>query len=446
MKGTAESLFYVSVSVGMAMAMSSFTMIAGLFTAAGAPLVLVAVALGCAVCMVLALTVGELASMYPSSPGVWTYFRIAFGDRPSLVLVYLYLIFVVLIAGLESFVFAEVVSALLSNAPPMLTILVLIGSVAAINIAGLELPRNVQMLTTGLAVALIAVSGVWGIWQSTVPLSSVLSDWDKPGQLLMLPALAGMSVFLYTGFEWVTPLGLRPKAYEWKVPSSMPIAIVVLFFTCELFIVGAASQMSPAAIAATPTPQVPYFVALYGTVGLYLATFLSLMAVVSTFNAGILGGSRLICLLAQERSLPAWCGAVSLRSGCPIGAIGLLGTLAAISGIAVLLLRIEIPTALVGASTMCVIYGTLLIASVKLRKARPEARRLFRSPVSVYVQLMLATALFVMAAQTLFTEPTVWGRTVLGALMAIVVACVLALRSTLTGASAARRKTVETAP
>lgn len=430
MNDRTESFFYVTVCVGMALAMSSFTMVASLFATATVLWILMAVALAGAACMVIALTIGELASMYPSAPGVRTYFKIAFGDRPSLMLVYQYLIFVVLIAGLESFVFSQIVRAVVPGIPPIVTILVLIAAVAATNVAGLELPRSVQMLTTAVAVVLIAVTGVMGLWHPKVGASVLLSTEHTRRQIVMLPALAGMSVFLYTGFEWVTPLGLRPKAYERKVPASMPIAVAVLFVAYALFALGAASQMTPAAIAATPIPQLPYFVTLFGPTGSYVALALSMLAVVSTFNAGIMGGSQLIFLLAQERKLPAWCAAISLRSGCPIGAVFLLASLAAVAGASVLFFRVEIPAALVGASTMCVVYGAFLIAALKLRKEKPDARRPFRSPVFEIVQRALAVVLFVMGAQTLFSEPGSWMGTSLAAIVSVGAAGALAWRST----------------
>jgi amino acid transporter len=428
MKGRVESIFYVSISVGMALATSSFTMVSGLFATATAPVVLSAIALAGLVCVIIALSIGELASMYPSAPGVRTYFKIAFGDRPSLILVYQYLIFVVLIAGLESFVFSEIVRAVFPAIPPLATILVLIGAVAVTNMAGFELPRSVQVLTTVVAVALIAVSGAIGASHPRVAASTLFSG-SAARSALMVPGLAGMSVFLYTGFEWVTPLGLRASAYERKVPASMPAAIAILFAAYAFFAIGAASQLSPAEIAATPTPQVPYFIALWGARGAYVALVLSLMAVVSTFNAGMLGGSQLIFLLAQERKLPAWCGAVSLRTSCPIGAILLLAGLAAAAGATVLRFRVELLAALVGASTMCVIYSAFLVAALKLRREKPDARRPFKSPVVESVQGALAAVLVVMAVQTLLSEPGAWLRTSVVAAASVLVASALAWRS-----------------
>jgi ethanolamine permease len=379
--------------------------------------------------MVIALSVGELASIYPSAPGVRTYFKATFGDRPSLTLVYLYLIFVVLIAGLEGFVFSQVVSAVFPRTLPMVTITVLIVFVAAINLIGFELPRGLQIFTTSISVLLIVISGILGLFHAKVSLTEIFSPKDTLRQAMMLPALAGMSVFLYTGFEWVTPLGLRAKAYERKVPFSMPATVLVLFLAYSLFVIGTASQLAPAAIARTPVPQIPYFSTLYGTMGPYLALLLSVMAIFSTFNAGILGGSQLIFMLAQEGQLPEWCGAVSLRTGCPVGAILVLGGLALTAGAGILLFRLEIVAALIGASIMCLIYAAFMVAVLKLRRDKPNVRRPFRTPVFQFVQGALAVILLIMGVQTLLSEPGLGLRCCLGALLSATLALLLTWRS-----------------
>jgi len=349
---------------------------------------------------------------------VRTYFKATFGDRPSLTLVYLYLIFVVLIAGLEGFVFSQVVSAVFPRTLPMVTITVLIVFVAAINLIGFELPRGLQIFTTSISVLLIVISGILGLFHAKVSLTEIFSPKDTLRQAMMLPALAGMSVFLYTGFEWVTPLGLRAKAYERKVPFSMPATVLVLFLAYSLFVIGTASQLAPA-----------YFSTLYGTMGPYLALLLSVMAIFSTFNAGILGGSQLIFMLAQEGQLPEWCGAVSLRTGCPVGAILVLGGLALTAGAGILLFRLEIVAALIGASIMCLIYAAFMVAVLKLRRDKPNVRRPFRTPVFQFVQGALAVILLIMGVQTLLSEPGLGLRCCLGALLSATLALLLTWRS-----------------
>lgn len=429
MKAKTEFYFYMSIGLGMAMATSSYTMISELFATADAPWIVAGVSMAGLFCMIIALSIGELASMFPSAPGVRTYFKIAFGDRTSLVLVYLYLIFVILIAGLETFVFSQVLLAIFPKSVPVLTVLALIGFVLVINLMGFDLPRSVQILTTLLAIALIVASGVAALFHAKTSLASVGQPADVFRKVFMLPALAGTSIFLYTGFEWVTPLGLRPNAYERKIPFSMPAVVLVLCIVYCLFVLGAASELLPHAIASTPTPQVSYFSALYGSAGPGLALFLSVLSLFSTFNAGVLGGSQLIFMLAQERKLPDWCGAVSLRTACPVGAILLLAVLASLAGITVVVFRLEILAGLVGASIMCFIYAAFMVAVIKLRKEKPDLRRSFRTPVVTAIQWTSAGCLLLMGAFTLFSDSAYGVRCAIAMLLSLVLAWLLALRS-----------------
>lgn len=425
MKGKTEFCFYMSIGLGMAMATSSYTMISDLFLNANAVWITAGVVLAGLFCMIIALSIGELASMFPSAPGVRTYFKAAFGNRSSLMLVYLYLIFVILIAGLETFVFSQVVLAVFPRSIPVLTVLGLIGFVLAINLVGFELPRSVQIVTTISAIGLIVLSGCAALLRAKENLVFA----DQPGgtqrMALLLPALAGTSIFLYTGFEWVTPLGLRPKAYQRKIPFSMPAVVLVLCIVYSLFVLGAQSQLPPQAIAATPTPQVSYFSQLYGNAGPYLALLLSVLSLFSTFNAGVLGGSQLIFMLAQERKLPAWCGALSLRTGCPVGAILVLAFLAALAGIVVVTLRLEVVTGLVGASIMCFIYAAFMLALLRLRRKQSQLARPFKTPILETVQWGSAAALLVMGVSTLLSDSGHIIACVTGWLFSVAVACTL---------------------
>ena len=82
-----EWLFYVAVGAGMALSNSAFAMVSGLFAVTGTGPALVALLVAGVICTVIGAAIGELASMWPSSPAVITYFRAAFGPVAALVLV-----------------------------------------------------------------------------------------------------------------------------------------------------------------------------------------------------------------------------------------------------------------------------------------------------------------------------------------------------------------------
>src|SRR5258708_31182001 len=86
--------------------------------------------------------------MYPSAPGVRTYLKVALPPRTSLFLVYLYLMFMIMVAGIESYLFALVVRQLFPQLPALAVVLPLLALTVIVNLLGLELPPGVHMFPT----------------------------------------------------------------------------------------------------------------------------------------------------------------------------------------------------------------------------------------------------------------------------------------------------------
>jgi amino acid transporter len=326
-RGRREFAFYLSVGVGMALSCSSFMMVAGLFEVTSLLWILLALVVGCVFCAALALSIGELAGMYPSAPAIVTYFKAAFGDRIALIFIYLYLVFIVLIAGVESYLFGRVAEAVFPGVPPLAVVVVLLVSVVAANLIGLELPRLIQMVLTAAAVVVILLLGVLGAVRDPGATGDALGTGDVLSSLALVPAAIGLTVFLFMGFEWVTPVGLRPDAYARKIPWAMLSAVAVLFVSYAVFLLGIGATLPRAAFEDELIPQVPFFSEVLGGTGKYLAGVLSLSAIVSTFNAGMMSASRLIYAVARQGHLPRWVASIRPSTGAPFGAVLLLGSL-----------------------------------------------------------------------------------------------------------------------
>jgi amino acid transporter len=405
MKKYIELIFYVSFGAGMAFGTSSFTMMSGLFEITTTIWVVTAICLSGFLCILISSSVAELASMYPSSPGIRTYLKVAFDNRVSLLLVYLYLIFMVLVAGVESYMFALVAKAIFPNVSAVLVVLGLLAFTITVNMLGLELPRGLQIITTFVLILGILVLGVFGVIHSPGGTARLMQEsGDNLQQLKLLPAAIIMAVFLFTGFEWVTLLGFSPKSYERRIPISMPLAILTNMFAYTIFVVGMSFQIPRSEIIKTTVPQVPYFVHMLGSSGVYFAWAFSLLAVFSTFNAGIMGGSRLIYVLTREGNLPKWCAKMSLRTGAPIGGIIVLGSLATISSLLVLTYHVEILAAVIGSTIVSFVYAAFMWAVIRLRKSNPDARRSFRTPVPAWLQWMIIVIMPLMGILTLFSQ------------------------------------------
>src|SRR6266516_1272508 len=197
MKKYIELMFYVSFGAGMAFGTSSFTMMSGLFEITTTMWVVIAICLSGFLCILISSSVAELASMYPSSPGIRTYLKVAFDNRVSLLLVYLYLIFMVLVAGVESYMFALVVKAIFPNVSAVLVVLGLLAFTITVNLLGFELPRGLQIFTTFLLILGILVLGVFGITNAHTGIGAFSASLgENIKQLTVLPAAIIMAVYL----------------------------------------------------------------------------------------------------------------------------------------------------------------------------------------------------------------------------------------------------------
>ena len=420
-----EGFFYVAVSAGMAISNAAFAMVSGLFALVPASLGVLALAIAGGVCVVIAASIGELASMWPSSPAVLTYFRQAFGPRAALVLIHLYLLFVVTIAGVESSSFALAVHAVLPQVPTVATIMLLLGAVVLVNLRGLELSRRMQIVTAFASIALIVGFGVAGIGAGARPLLVA----PTPPQWAGLPAATALAVFIYTGFEWVTPVGLSRQAYARRVPRAMLIALALLFVTYALFVAGLGAVLPGAALAASATPQVALFGALAGKGGQALALLLAFGAIFSTFNAGILGGSQLLQAMARERSLPAWVGWIDLDSGAPTGAVLLLGGLALVSALMVATFDLILVAGLIASAAICLIYACYVGAAERLRRMLPDHPRPFRTRMPVAARYATIAAMPVIGVASLVSIPALTRPIAIGTAGAVLLVAALTLYS-----------------
>jgi amino acid transporter len=402
MRRSTEAVFYMSIGAGMALGTVAFTMVAGLFEVVALPWAVLALLIAAALCSAIALSVGELASMWPSAPAIWTYFKMAFGKRTALTLVFLYLIFIIMIGGVESYLFALVMRAMLPVLSPLPTIVVLIAGVVVANLYGLDLPRSLQIITTCGCIAVIVAMAVIGANMGHEPLGGGMNAHQG---LAALPSAVGIAVFLFMGFEWLTTAGIRPEAYRRMVPWSMLGTIVILLLTYSLFSLGLSAMLPRSRLMGEPVPQVPFFISMLGPIGAIVAGGLSLSAIVSTFNAGIIGGARLLSGLAREKALPAWVGSMNLDTGAPAGAVLLLGSLAVTSSILVLSLDLYLMFALIGSAIICSIYGAYMLAVIRLRRTRPDHRRPFRTPLPRVVQQAMVALVPLFGLATLLSIP-----------------------------------------
>jgi amino acid transporter len=412
MKSVRDFATYVSISAGMALAASSFTMLAVLFGTAPPMMALLAIPVAGLLSIVVAGSIGSLASMYPSAPGIAVYLGKAFGSRVSLLVGLLYVSILACLAGGESFVFASIVQKV---APGALSAPVaaagILALVVLVNLCGLELPMRFQIWTTiALIVVVLAMSFLPLL--SAAPRNLVVAPQaPAEGGLTTAITAVGMGIFLFLGFEWVTPLGRAPKHYEKLVPLSMPVAILLLTAMYGAFALSLVRQFSRAEIAATAVPQFLLASVIGRPLGPPLALAMCALAMTNTFNAGLMGAARLVYGLSRDGSLPPWCSRIAVRTGAPYAAILLAGGISIAASLAICGLGWTVGAVSYSAALECFVYGALVLAWLKLQRST-ERRGTYRSPFPRSVQMAVGIVMPILGVGALFPEPKRWHFTV----------------------------------
>lgn len=397
-----EFIDYAAISAGMALAISCYAVLADMLKMEYSVMLPLAIVLAAAVCMLAALSVAELASMFPSAPGIRTYLKQAFGNGVSLLLTFIYIGMVMLVAGVESYAFARIARYIGIGLPAPLLAATLVIGVVVLNLRGLELAYRVQTALTILLLLVFAGLSVYAL-SADIPAMPVAKPLVVDEGLANLPLLTGMAIFLFIGFEWVTPLGRRPEAYRRLIPWSMPVAIALLTILYGLFALAVLHVLPVRHPAMGGTPQLILGQLLFNDAGLYLMAVLSLLAMLTSFNAGLMGASRLLYAVAREGKLPKWCASLSLPACIPYAAILTIGSGALLAALFATLFDSYLAMAMAAAAISCLTYLALVLANLRLRASQAQRARPFRSPLPVLGQALLATLFLALAVATLLS-------------------------------------------
>ena len=341
------------------------------------------------------LTYAELASAMPSSSGGLSYILRGIGPKTAFIGSWSLALGYISVVAFEAVALPTVVEYIFPNYKVgfMYTITdydvyaswVLVGVVGsifvtAINYLGMKLASIVQMILT----IMIAVIGLALIFGSGV--SGDLSNADPlfTGGMAGLMGVMVMTPFMFVGFDVIPQttkeMNVSPKSIGKILIVSVIFAVV--FYLGVIFSVGMTldqgvlnSSILPAAdaMAAAFNSQVFATVLIVGGIA----------GILTSWNAFIIGGSRVLYAMAERKMIPAWFGKLHPKTNSPTNAIlfiGGLSTLAPLLGRPMLVWLVD-----AGGLAIVIMYLLVAIAFVQLRKNEPQLKRPFRAGSSSVV-------------------------------------------------------------
>ena len=356
---------------------------------------------GAVVALMGALTIAELAAMFPRSGGVYVFLREAYGPMPAFLFGWTELLVIRPSAlGAIAMIFAEYANRIFGYGADN------VKWVAAATLALLAL-ANLRSVTWGAAVQNVStVAKVLGIVGLAVvgfvagggesgalagPIEMSPLSWAGFGLALVsvMWAYDGWADLTFVAGEVKDPGRTMPRAIIGGV-----LAVVVIYMAINLaylFLLSVDEMRASGLVASDAAQKV------FGAAG---ASVVAAVVMVSTFgatNGSMMTGPRIFYAMAEDGNFFRPVAAVHPRWKTPYAAIALAGAL----GVGYVLMRDFQQLADAFVLGIWPFYALAVLAVYILRRRRPDAERPYRTwgyPVVPAVFLIAATAMLLNAA------------------------------------------------
>ena len=368
----------VSTSTGLAYAAISLLSCIQLASSLGGDSGWIAILIAGLLAVLAALCFSELNALYPTAAAVRLYMKEAFGDNFSLVITFGYLLTIVAVIAADSYVVGSAITYAF-NLPrwaSLIWIMVLLGLSMGANLRGIKIAGLLQDITTYSLLAFIMVISLIALGEHGFQLRSPFDAFGHPVDLINAVAIG---VFVFSGFEWVTPLSEEINDIG-QIPRGMFISLGLLGISYALFTVASSHLLDvhSAGVINSPVPQMLLANAALGHVGIWLMLLATLFTAVMTFNGGFATASRFLYAAAREDVLPSVFARISISFAVPYVAVICLAVSSAVIAVAIYLTNLFSILILVGAVLEALIYTIAGLCVLRLRSRQPEAARAFR--------------------------------------------------------------------
>lgn len=393
----------ISTSAGLTFATSCFVVSAQVAQALAGDAAWIAVLVAGLLCCLAALSFSELNGLYPTAAGLRLYLQKAWGEKPAITVSLLYMFVVTTVIGAETYVLSRVLERAVPAVSAFWWVVIMLAVACAMNLRGVKVAGAFQdIITFGLVASLIAFA-VAALAQGGWELRQPLNTGGAEG---LVTAIA-VGVFLFIGFEWVTPLAEEVTDNR-LIARGMFWAVGLLSVVYALFTVAMGHFLGPGELK-SPIPHILFGEKVFGPVGMWWMVLASLAASVTTFNAGLITVSRFMYASAREGVLPRWFGRIHPRFLTPANSILALFFVGLAVSAVVFFTQRYLLLVYVGAAMESIIYAVAGACLLALRRREPNRQRPFRV---AWAPVVGWGAIVVFAGLALVTFAESWGAAV----------------------------------
>ena len=405
----------VSTSAGLTFASSTFLVVVQMACYLAGDAAWIAIAIAGGLCALAAAAFSELNGMWPSVNGIRLYLLKAFGEKVSLVAALSYMSVVTLVVGTEAYVLSHVLSDALPAIKPPWWIFLMLTLATAVNFRGLKIAGAFQNVLTYSVVTSIITLSILALAHAHFHVPAP----TRTGGTGPLFSAVGVAVFLFVGFEWVTPLADEVKSPR-AIPTGMLLAIGLLTAVYALTATAMFTGIVPRSLlfgtlaARQPIPHVVFARSVLGPLGGWVMTGTSLCMSLTTFNAGLMGVSRFLYGMARDKVLPPSLASLSARFATPDRAVLVVYVAALLVSALVYWTQRFVLLVNLAAATEAFIYALAAAAVIALRRKDATRPRPFQMRGGLWLPALTALV-FAALGIGVFVQPSAesWGAGVL---------------------------------
>ena len=252
----------------------------------------------------------------------------------------------------------------------------MLGSVfiTVVNLMGVKFAALLQMVLT----IIIGIIGLMLIFGAAVNGSAHNADPLLIGGMAGVLTVAIMTPFMFVGFDVIPQTAEEMKIPPRSIGRILIVSVVaaVIWYVAIIFAVGFGLDHETLISSVLPTADAMSNVFGHDAFGIILILG-GVAGIITSWNSFIIGGSRILCAMAERKMIPAWFSRRHARYHTPVNAIvfiGILSTLAPLLGRPMLIWLVD-----AGGLAIVLAYALVAVAFVRLRRSEPDMVRPFRA-------------------------------------------------------------------
>lgn len=366
-----------SISTG-AMISSGIFILPGIAYAKAGPAVVISYLIAGILALLGILSTIELSTAMPKAGGDYYFINKTLGPLMGTISGLLGWLALSLKSAFAIFGISEIIF-LLTKWNPLLISLILCSIFAYLNIIGAKESTKFQILLVGGLISLIVIYIVFGVSQIDLDLFKPFISKDISSIFIT----AGFIFISFGGLLKVSSIAEEVKNPKKNLPLGIISSVIAVTFLYVMILIVTIGTLEPNKLISSYTPVADSARIIMGSPGFIIISIASLLAFITTANAGIMAASRYLLALGRDDLLPKGISKISKRFHTPIFSIIITGVIIYASLLLPLEGLIKIASTIILSSYVLTNLSVIILRESKMINYQPS----FKAPFYPWLQL-----------------------------------------------------------